>query len=270
VSADPEPTVPNDGGDVAASTAVLAVFRAARQAPRRRIGRRIVTAIAVVFGLVALAAIATHDQGDGTDAIAVVAPVGVSATTPAPVTTGAPSTGSSVPGQSSSRPTGAGSAGASPSSSGVGSGTGSTAAPGGTATTAPPAASPTTTAPAAPVDVAVVTPLLKVFTFGSKVGLPLLCNVAASALAAQFPDPTVAQLITTVVTSCLDAGFQGADAIAALNEQLASLAAINPVLVPAIDALVDVFNTAGGQDVPFASSLLAIGKLLSFFSVPSP
>ncbi|HWA40050.1 MAG TPA: hypothetical protein VG712_00465, partial [Gemmatimonadales bacterium] len=83
------------------------------------------------------------------------------------------------------------------------------------------------TAPPEP-DVAVVTPVLKVFAFGSKVGMPLLCNVAFSAVFAQIPDPGLAQVATAVVTACVDGSTQGSVALQELNRQLGALEAINP------------------------------------------
>jgi hypothetical protein len=121
------------------------------------------------------------------------------------------------------------------------------------------------TAPPEP-DVAVVTPVLKVFAFGSKVGMPLLCNVAFSAVFAQIPDPGLAQVATAVVTACVDGSTQGSVALQELNRQLGALEAINPSVSPLVDTLVETFNAAGAPGIPFSQSLTALGDLIAFFS----
>lgn len=257
----PQEVAPDGPADTGA---LLAEFRAARQAPRRQLGRRVVGAIAAAFGLVALLAVATHDQGSGGTELAVVSTPAPSATQPAAVPTSA--TGATSSGGSGGRGAGrTGSAGGAPSAAPVATspGAGGGSEGGGGSSTTP---TPTTAAPEAPPEVAVVGPLLRVFSFGSKVGLPLLCSVGASAVAAQVPDPAVAQVITTVVTSCLEFGSQGDVALRALSEQLSALSAANPATTPVVEALAAAFNTAGSEDVPFAESLLALGNLVGFFA----
>lgn len=248
--------VPPDALDTAA---VLAEFRAARQAPRRRVLRRVATAVVGAFGLLALAVVAGHDLGAAGDELSTTS-------TPAPPVGSGPS--AAVPSSGGAAGTGAGGSGST--AGGVAGGEPGTNSPAASSGSTPPgrtAPTPTTAAPPAPTEVAVVGPLLRVFAFGSRVGMPLLCSVAASALASQVPDPNVASVITTVVTSCIEFGSEGDVALRAMSEQLSALSAANPAVNPLVHALADAFNTAGSEDVPFAESLVALGTLVSFFAV---
>ena len=112
---------------------------------------------------------------------------------------------------------------------------------------------------------AIVTPLLKTSAFGSSVGLPLLCSVAASAAIAQLPDENVAAIATNVVTACIESGSRGGDAIRGMNEQLRQLEVLNPATAPLVGALADTFNAVGSEQVPFAGSLKAMGDFIRFF-----
>ena len=247
---------------------LLEAFRAARQAPRRRPWRRLAAVVVSAFGLVSLAAIATHDRGVDAPGLAVVGGSAPSAS-PGGAPVAAPGGGGgSGAGGGGGTATGSGAVGGPGTPTGEGDGGPSTGARPGSPS-APRSPTPTSTPPEASQEVAVVGPLLRVFAFGSRVGLPLLCSVSASALASQVPDPAVAEVITTVVLSCLDFGSQGDEALRAMSEQLSALSAANPALNPIIEALADTFNTAGAQGVPFAESLVALGELVGFFAAPS-
>jgi hypothetical protein len=256
-------TAPTDAPDLQ----VLEAFVGARHHTRRRPIRRLGVLLTGIVASVALVALATHDRSAASGPLDLA---GGQLASP-PAATGAPAQG----GVPSSAPPG----GTTP-ASGVGGVPVGGRAPGAPAPGAPAAAPapapPYGAAPSlagddrpAPADVAVVTPLLKTFAFGSSVGLPLLCNVAASAAIAQLPDENLAMVATNVVTACIEFGIQGGDAIRGMNTQLRQLEAVNPAAAPVITALADTFNTAGSQQVPFADSLKAMSDLVRFFGPPS-
>lgn len=246
---------------------VLSAFENARhERSDTRVGRLVRGAVAI-FTVVALVALVTHDRsadaGPGLDI------GGDIAATPsnAPSTDGG---GSTTPGGRASdgvSPTGGSDAGGASGSgtSGGDGGSGPAPAPGGDFDSDP-FTPPPTGPPADSTDVAVASGVLKTFAFGSQVGLPLLCSVAASAVISGAPDPTVAQTAGTIASSCVEFGNQGHESLTALNQQLEALEAINPAATPIINALADTFNSAGSQDVPFADSITSIGELVRFFS----
>jgi hypothetical protein len=108
--------------------------------------------------------------------------------------------------------------------------------------------------------------VLQASAFGSHVVLPLLCGVTIGAFGPFLTDPNVAQLATTISSSCVKYGNEGQAAFTALNNNLSALAAANPAVDPLIAQLAKMFNTVGsGGGVPFASSLIELGQLISFF-----
>jgi hypothetical protein len=237
---------------------VLAVFAGAAHARPRRPLRLVGGLVAAAFALVSLTVVATHDRG--AQAAGGVSVVGNAPASGAPTVTAPTAVGDQVTEVLGPL---APALGLTPSDVATfGSATSADETGGAPAETA---GSTPTTVPG-DADVAVVTPVLKVFAFGSKVGMPLLCNVAFSAVIGQLPDPTLAQLATAIVTSCVNAGTQGNDALAALNQQLTALEAINPAVSPLVDALVATFNAAGAPGVPFSQSLTALGDLIAYFS----
>lgn len=255
-------TAPSDAPDLQ----VLEVFAGARHRTGRRPARRLGVLGAGVVAILALVALATHDRSATNAAFdlgggRLASPTAAAG---APVPAGAPA-GSSPRG---------GAAGTAPGGVPVGSQAPGALAPGAAASTSGPAPPLDAGAPhggdepQAPPDVAVVTPLLKTFAFGSSVGLPLLCNVAASAAIAQLPDENLAMVATNVVTACIEFGLQGGDAIRGMNAQLRQLEVLNPATAPLINALADTFNAAGSQQVPFAESLKAMSDLVRFFGPP--
>lgn len=220
----------------------------------QRWARRVVMFAAIAFAAASVVALATHDltagSGDGLDTIVqVAAPSGTS------VPSGEPATSGNTPGLGSSFDAGPG-AGAPLDDGGI--------IPGGTDTVD--GGAPSTAGSASSEDVAVIGPLLKVFSFGSRVGMPLLCNVGSANLATVLAPAGVSPLIATIAESCVTFGNQGSEALIALDLQLRSLAAANPVLVPAIQALADVFNNLGASGLPFADSVIALGQLIRYFS----
>jgi hypothetical protein len=240
--------------------AVLAVFAADVHVRPKRPLPLLGAVVAAAFALVSLAVVTTHDRSpdNGTG-------VSVLGETP---TSGAPTTAPTVPVDQVTEVLGplAPALGLTPSDVATfGSGPAATEAPS-TPTAPGGTADSTTPTVARDPNVALVTPVLKVFAFGSKVGMPLLCNVAFSAVIAQVPDPGLAQVATTIVTACVDGGTQGNAALQELNQQLGALEAINPAVSPLVDALVATFNAAGAPGVPFSQSLTALGDLIAYFS----
>ena len=239
----------------------LAVFAGAAHArPRRRL-RLAAGLVAAGFAVVSLTVVSTHDRTEHAGGGSVLAE--------APVDAGGPGTVVPTPADQVTEVLGplAPALGLTPSDvSSFGSAAGASE-PGGDETGD--AVGPGAPAAAGDPNVAVITPVLKVFAFGSKVGLPLLCNVAFSAVIAQLPDPNLAQLATTIVTSCVTNGVEGGAALVALNQQLTALEAINPAVAPLVDALVATFNAAGAPGVPFSQSLIALGDLIAYFSSTS-
>jgi hypothetical protein len=243
---------------------VLAVFAVDVHARQRRPLRLAGGVAAVAFALVSLAVVATHDRAPhDAGGVSVLGE---------PPTPGAPTTAPTASVDQVTEVLGplAPALGLTPQDvatfgRGSAAGIGDAAATGERpASGAGPSPGPTT-APRDP-NVAVVTPVLKVFAFGSKVGMPLLCNVAFSAVIAQVPDPGLAQVATTIVTACVDGGTSGNTALQELNRQLGALEAINPAVSPLVDTLVATFNAAGAPGVPFSQSLTALGDLIAYFS----
>jgi hypothetical protein len=118
----------------------------------------------------------------------------------------------------------------------------------------------------APKNITVLSTVLQASAFGSHVVLPLLCGVGIGAFGPFLTDPNLAQLATTISSSCVKYGNEGQAAFTALNNNLAALAAANPAVDPFIAQLAKMFNTVGsGDGVPFASSLIQLGQLISFF-----
>jgi hypothetical protein len=120
--------------------------------------------------------------------------------------------------------------------------------------------------------VAVVTPLLKVLTAGTSVGLPEACNVALGVLAsgsAQFGvSAPAAPVIGQISTMCAKAASQGAAALPGLNDQLAALAIINPAADQFIDAFVNVLGAVAAMGPafgPFAADLATLPAAVQFF-----
>jgi hypothetical protein len=236
------------------NSSTLDVFSGARHQTRESRSRRFGLLAVGIFSVVALLALASNDRSP--DGLATIDLDGDGVNAPLPgegpddvagfftgdgSPGGGPSAGrDSAPGIGADQP--------------AGSGTGSD--------------DPFTAPPGAPgsEDVAVVSGVLKTFAFGSQVGLPLICNVAAGTLISGVSDPALAEVVGTIASSCVEFGNQGAVALAALNEQLAALAVINPAVAPLIVSLADTFNTAGNAEVPFAEALLSIGELIRFFT----
>jgi hypothetical protein len=231
-------------------SSTLDVFSGARHQDRGSRSRRLALLAVAIFSVVALLALATNDRS--ADEVVALVPDGGGATTPSP---GEASddlveffTGGVNPGGSTSA--GQGSAPSAPSDNATGVDDPFRAPPG----------------PPGSTDVAIASGVLKTFAFGSQVGLPLICNVAAGSVISGVPDPALAEVVGTIASSCVEFGNQGAAALTALNEQLSALAAINPAVAPLIVSLADTFNTAGNADVPFADALLSIGELIRFFT----
>jgi hypothetical protein len=249
---------------------VLAVFAANAQTRPGRPLRLVGGAVAAAFALVSLAVVSTHDRTPkGTAGVTVVGTSPASGGTAAPAAPTGPAAQVTAVLGPLAPALGLTPADVATFGSGATGGTGSPSEP--PAGTSDTSAGSTgggtsgTTAPQAP-NVAVITPVLKVFAFGSKVGMPLLCNVAFSAVIGQIPDPGLAQVATAIVTACVDGGTQGNAALQALNAQLGALEAINPAVSPLVDALVATFNAAGAPGVPFSQSLTALGDLIAYFS----
>jgi hypothetical protein len=236
-------------------------FRPGTTGHDHRLRRAAVRWGAALFAVVTIAALAGNDPGAG-DALRLAVPSAVALPPASPAGPGGTAAGTTTPatgGATTGPHSGAGSSGPTV----VGGGASSLAlAP---AAPAHRTSSPRPVGPE-PTNVAVVSPTLRMFEFGSRVGMPLMCGVAASAASSAIPDPNVLQVVSTVVTSCIEFGHQGAESLTAMNEQLAALAALNPATQPVIAALVDAFNAAGEQPVPFAGSLQAMGSMLGFFS----
>jgi hypothetical protein len=109
----------------------------------------------------------------------------------------------------------------------------------GTGAATPPTPAAPTTKPA------VISQTLAIFSFGTLVGFPLLCNVATSTLGSGIPNPEVAAVAAQISLACTDASTEGVSGSADLNQRLAILAAINPAVDPAIDQLASVVDAAG-------------------------
>jgi hypothetical protein len=255
----------------AGATTNLAARRSLR--PRRsRILRLASTLAVVIFAVTAVVALATdnlHPTAKG------------EALTASP-TTGRPSVRSSpaASGAASYPDTSTGTAPAPP-LGGVGSspGVGSTpASPPGAATIGPSGTAPgptgntsvpenpSTPTTATPGSVALASGVLKISAFGSNIGLPLLCNVAIGSLGPVLTNAAVSQLAAAITSSCITSGQQGSAALMQLNTHLGALAVADPALDPAISALANAFDGAGSQSgVPFASSLIAMGNIITFF-----
>jgi hypothetical protein len=228
---------------------------------RRRRGRRLrVSAIlaTVVFGAVASVALATDNLhphphpnivASPPVALALPAPATAAPPTPAVGATATAPTGLSAP-TPGLVPTESGASTPPVSSSG--------AATGGVVPGSP---------PATPAKVAVVSAVLSTFSFGSKIGLPLLCGVAIGAVGQFLTNPALSSVATTISSSCAMFGNQGSAALTQLNQQLAALAAVDPAVDPVLQQLAGVFNgAAANSSIPFAAEVGEVAGLLNFFS----
>ena len=114
-------------------------------------------------------------------------------------------------------------------------------------------------------NVAVLSGVLSTFAFGSQVGLPLLCGAAIGGFSPLFSNPVLAKVALTITSSCVSYGNQGAAALTAMNQRLAALAAADPTVNPVIIKLAALFNSLGANGVPFASMMIEIGQMITFF-----
>jgi hypothetical protein len=120
---------------------------------------------------------------------------------------------------------------------------------------------------------ALVTPLLKFFSFGNEVGLPLMCSdsgsivsiIGAQTGAAKVSSP----LVTQLDTQCAQLSAQGAPYLQQAIAESSQLALINPVVDPLIGDLATGFQTAGTQYgpslAPFGPTVAGLGGTVAFF-----
>ena len=114
--------------------------------------------------------------------------------------------------------------------------------------------------------VALVSPLLTSFAFGSQLGLPLVCEVAAGSIGPFLTNPSLGKIVLTIVDSCQQAGVEGKTSLEALNAKLGALAAVDPAVDPLLTKLAAVFDQlATNSAIPFASSILDLANLVAFF-----
>jgi hypothetical protein len=244
---------------------------------RRRIGRAVAVVAVVAFGATATVALATDNLHPKPKA-AVIAPLagtsggspGATASTPA-ASAGSGGSDASTGGAPLAASTGpaddvgavaARSPGPAASTPGPAPGPALSTAPSGSST------GPTTTTTAAPgtASPAVVSGVLDVFAFGSEIGLPLLCGVAVGAAGPALADPALAQVATTIGSSCTSFGNEGSAALTKLDQQLSALAAANPAVDPVVDGIASIFNGAGSDtSIPFADEMTELGQLVQFF-----
>jgi hypothetical protein len=118
---------------------------------------------------------------------------------------------------------------------------------------------------AIPEDPAIIGVTLRFLQFGSGAGLPLACSVATSALNSGISDPAFIQLTSGIAAGCVEFGTTGAQALAQLDEQLAALAALNPLLVPGIEAFADLVDAFAQQGPPFQNFIEQLVSILRFF-----
>jgi hypothetical protein len=255
------------------------VVRGKSTNPRKKVLRAVATLATAGLAVASIVALATDDlkgnqNGGGLQVL--------SGATGSTGSTGGATTGSVAGSAPASSPASAGvsssaTSGASGSSSGAlsqsstGGATGSSSSGTGSVLPSPiPSPSPSPSpgsGPRAPSqNVAVVSNILQASAFGSHVVLPLLCGVAIGGFGPFLANPALAKLATTISSSCVVYGNDGAAAFTAMNKSLAALAAANPALDPLIAQLAKMFNTIGSTGgVPFASSLIQLAQFIAFF-----
>jgi hypothetical protein len=121
-------------------------------------------------------------------------------------------------------------------------------------------------------NVAVVTPLLNVFTAGTSVGLPEACNVALGVLASGSAQLGVsapaAPVISQISSMCANAASQGAAGLQTMNDQLAALAIINPAANQSIDTFANVLGSVAAMGPafgPLGADLATLPAAVQFF-----
>jgi len=121
-------------------------------------------------------------------------------------------------------------------------------------------------------NVAIVTPLLNILTAGTSVGMPEGCNITLGILASGSSQlglsAPAGPVISTISNMCANAANQGANGWQNLNDQLASLAVINPAADQFIDefaAVLNVVASMGPAFGPFGPDVAALPPLVEFF-----
>jgi hypothetical protein len=124
-----------------------------------------------------------------------------------------------------------------------------------------------------PPRVAVVTPLLGVFEFGSGSGLPLMCSVSGGALlsgADQTPlgGQAIAPGITQVGNGCDVMSTSGNDFFRQAIDGTRGLAVVNPVVNPVLATTASSLEKTGTDDAqliaPAGPTVAGLGGLLKF------
>jgi hypothetical protein len=96
------------------------------------------------------------------------------------------------------------------------------------------------------------------------VGLPLLCNIAASAVTSGIPDANVAAVAGQITLACAEASTQGVSGIDAVSKRLSALAVANPAVDPVIAQLAKIIGAAGTGS-PVEQFFRQVEALILFF-----
>jgi hypothetical protein len=122
---------------------------------------------------------------------------------------------------------------------------------------------------------AVVSPLADILDFGAVVGFPLVCQTGLSVpviVSSQIPGaaPIVGPVVSEVGRNlCIQGSQTAGEFIAQLQQNSAPLAAINPVVNPALDGLADATTQAaitfGPSIEPFGGTVAELSADIRFF-----
>jgi hypothetical protein len=122
--------------------------------------------------------------------------------------------------------------------------------------------------------VAVISPLLSIFSVGATLGLPEVCITGSGAMlsiANSIPGATapVANFASKFTSQCSAMGVQGGLYLAQFNDSLAPLTAINPAFNPYIEqfatAVEGFGNSYGTALAPLGPTIVGFGGDIRFF-----
>ena len=121
--------------------------------------------------------------------------------------------------------------------------------------------------------VAIITPTLRIMHFGATTGTPDTCNIFFGALGTGATQAGIAAdgapALSSAVDQCLTMSNAGGDQIAAVSPQFESLAPINPVVNPGIDAFADALERTGRDQAqamaPFGPTVVGLADSARFF-----